>query len=150
MHVYNNYGLYEATNHEPLLYIYYESRLFIVSICNLRLFLKYLRRVLFSQIGLRLNISKKIKMKRLGSFNVYSLLLTLSMLCFVARSQLRTDFYSPSCPNVFKIVRREVQSAMMNEMRIAASLLRLQFHDCFVNVSITCTCSTISFYSFRP
>ncbi|KAL8099489.1 peroxidase N [Apium graveolens] len=72
-------------------------------------------------------------MKRFGNLNVCSLLLTLSMLCFIARSQLRTDFYSPSCPNVFKIVRREVQRAMMNEMRIAASLLRLQFHDCFVN-----------------
>ncbi|KAG4942456.1 hypothetical protein JHK85_047102 [Glycine max] len=38
-----------------------------------------------------------------------------------------------SCPNLSKIVRREVQKALMNEIRMAASLLRLHFHDCFVN-----------------
>ncbi|KAL1832020.1 hypothetical protein DCAR_0102037 [Daucus carota subsp. sativus] len=72
-------------------------------------------------------------MKRLCSLKVYSLLLTLLILCSVARSQLRTDFYASSCPKVFRIVRKEVQNAITNEMRIAASLLRLQFHDCFVN-----------------
>lgn len=76
-------------------------------------------------------------MKRLRSLKVYSLLLTLLMLCSVARSQLRTDFYASSCPNVFRILRKEVQKTITNEMRIAASLLRLQFHDCFVNVSST-------------
>jgi peroxidase len=30
-----------------------------------------------------------------------------------------------------------VQNALKTEMRMAASLLRLHFHDCFVNVSLT-------------
>lgn len=50
-------------------------------------------------------------------------------------SQLTSDFYAESCPNVLKLVRREVVNALKTEMRMAASLLRLHFHDCFVNVS---------------
>ncbi|KAK4441507.1 Peroxidase N [Sesamum alatum] len=55
------------------------------------------------------------------------------LLCGVVRSQLTVDFYSASCPNLLSIVRREVKNAIRNEMRMAASLLRLHFHDCFVN-----------------
>lgn len=47
--------------------------------------------------------------------------------------QLTPDFYAKTCPNVFQVVRKQVQIAVMNEMRMAASLLRLHFHDCFVN-----------------
>lgn len=50
------------------------------------------------------------------------------------RSQLSTNFYAESCPNVFKVVRGEVADALKKEARMAASLLRLHFHDCFVNV----------------
>jgi len=49
------------------------------------------------------------------------------------RSQLSPDFYQKSCPNVFNIVRYQVFKAMQNETRMGASLLRLHFHDCFVN-----------------
>ncbi|XP_065857059.1 peroxidase 10 [Euphorbia lathyris] len=48
-------------------------------------------------------------------------------------SQLDYDFYAKTCPNLAMIVKYGVWSAMMNESRIAASLLRLHFHDCFVN-----------------
>ncbi|XP_057781810.1 peroxidase N-like [Salvia miltiorrhiza] len=58
---------------------------------------------------------------------------TFLMVCVVVRCQLSSDFYSKNCPNVLNIVRREVRSAVRNEMRMAASLLRLHFHDCFVN-----------------
>ncbi|XP_073283267.1 peroxidase N-like [Primulina huaijiensis] len=59
--------------------------------------------------------------------------LTSLMLCVGARSQLRADFYSKTCPTLLSIVRKEVRMAIKNEARIAASLLRLHFHDCFVN-----------------
>ncbi|GFP79991.1 peroxidase n [Phtheirospermum japonicum] len=59
--------------------------------------------------------------------------LTLLMLCVSVRSQLSADYYSKSCPNLLSIVRKEVRNALRNEMRMAASLLRLHFHDCFVN-----------------
>ncbi|XP_074585385.1 peroxidase 4-like [Curcuma longa] len=46
--------------------------------------------------------------------------------------QLSTDFYGRSCPQVFDTVRSVVQSAIQQERRMGASLLRLLFHDCFV------------------
>ncbi|KAG6781779.1 hypothetical protein POTOM_014693 [Populus tomentosa] len=72
-------------------------------------------------------------MKRSSCYNGYSLFLTMLMLCVVARSQLTTDFYSTTCPNLLQIVRREVQKAIKFETRMAASLIRLHFHDCFVD-----------------
>ncbi|KAL8494241.1 hypothetical protein ACS0TY_025147 [Phlomoides rotata] len=60
-------------------------------------------------------------------------ILRFLMLCVVVRSQLSADFYSKSCPNLQNVVRREVRNAIKNEMRMAASLLRLHFHDCFIN-----------------
>ncbi|KAL6123494.1 hypothetical protein ACLB2K_076016 [Fragaria x ananassa] len=41
--------------------------------------------------------------------------------------------YLPRCPNALSIVQDEVIAAIKNERRIGASLLRLHFHDCFVN-----------------
>ena len=69
------------------------------------------------------------------------LLLMTSLVFFTGdvRSQLTPDFYAKTCPNLFQVVRKQVQIAVMNEMRMAASLLRLHFHDCFVNVSIDCS-----------
>lgn len=48
-------------------------------------------------------------------------------------AQLSTDFYSYSCPNLFTTVKSVVHSAISKEARMGASLLRLFFHDCFVN-----------------
>ena len=56
-----------------------------------------------------------------------------------AKSKLSTDFYSCSCPKLLPIVKSEVIKAINKEKRMGASLLRLHFHDCFVNVSILCT-----------
>lgn len=54
--------------------------------------------------------------------------------CCYSHAQLSSDFYKESCPSLFYAVRREVQRAVTRERRMAASLLRLFFHDCFVNV----------------
>ncbi|KMZ69517.1 Peroxidase [Zostera marina] len=45
---------------------------------------------------------------------------------------LYPEFYQCSCPNAAEIVRSVVAKAMAREARMAASLLRLNFHDCFV------------------
>ena len=50
-------------------------------------------------------------------------------------TDLTIDFYDQSCPCLYAIVRAEVRKAVQVERRMAASLLRLEFHDCFVNVS---------------
>lgn len=49
---------------------------------------------------------------------------------------LSSDYYDSSCPKALSIVEAEVAAAIKKEPRMGASLLRLHFHDCFVNVSI--------------
>jgi peroxidase len=48
--------------------------------------------------------------------------------------QLSPNFYSRTCPNLATIVRRGMASAVQRERRMGASILRMFFHDCFVNV----------------
>ncbi|CAB4312387.1 unnamed protein product [Prunus armeniaca] len=48
-------------------------------------------------------------------------------------AQLTSDFYKQSCPQALQIIRSVVQRAINQEARMGASLLRLHFHDCFVN-----------------
>ncbi|KAK1571780.1 hypothetical protein Q3G72_022872 [Acer saccharum] len=47
--------------------------------------------------------------------------------------QLSTEFYKSTCPKALSIVQEGVAAAIKNETRVGASLLRLHFHDCFVN-----------------
>lgn len=44
------------------------------------------------------------------------------------------EFYQFSCPQVNDIVMSVLERAIAREPRMAASLLRLHFHDCFVQV----------------
>ncbi|KNA09584.1 hypothetical protein SOVF_152320 [Spinacia oleracea] len=65
------------------------------------------------------------------AFVALACLLLLSM--GSSNAQLSTNFYSSSCPNLDSTVKSVVQSAIKKESRMGASLLRLFFHDCFVN-----------------
>ncbi|KAL0338023.1 UNVERIFIED_CONTAM: Peroxidase 15 [Sesamum calycinum] len=47
-------------------------------------------------------------------------------------AQLNSTFYSSTCPNVSNIVTTVIQQALQSDPRIGASLIRLHFHDCFV------------------
>ncbi|KAL5226940.1 hypothetical protein ABZP36_015205 [Zizania latifolia] len=47
-------------------------------------------------------------------------------------SGLSFDFYRTSCPKAESIVRSFVENAFRRDIGIAAGLLRLHFHDCFV------------------
>ncbi|KAK6128964.1 hypothetical protein DH2020_037290 [Rehmannia glutinosa] len=69
------------------------------------------------------------------SASKFSAIPVLSFLLLVTfgNSQLDYRFYDKTCANLTKIVRYGVFSAIANETRLAASLLRLHFHDCFVN-----------------
>ncbi|KAK8913552.1 Peroxidase 4 [Platanthera zijinensis] len=58
-------------------------------------------------------------------------LLSLAHLC--AQAQLSPSFYAATCPGLTGIVRSTMAQAVNKEPRIAASILRLFFHDCFVN-----------------
>ncbi|CAN0928558.1 Peroxidase 13 [Linum grandiflorum] len=58
----------------------------------------------------------------------YSLLL----LAAAANGQLQFGFYAHSCSAAEQVVSNVVQQASLSEPRTAARLLRLSFHDCFV------------------
>ncbi|KAK6925719.1 hem peroxidase, partial [Dillenia turbinata] len=63
----------------------------------------------------------------------------ITTICFLlvvgvpSEAHLSATFYNESCPNISIIVRSVIEKAMVNDPRIGASLIRLHFHDCFVN-----------------
>ncbi|KAH7548266.1 hypothetical protein JRO89_XS14G0092400 [Xanthoceras sorbifolium] len=61
------------------------------------------------------------------------LLVVLLVTIGSTNAQLSTDFYSKSCPRLLSAVKSSVHSAVSRENRMGASILRLFFHDCFVN-----------------
>ncbi|KAJ4770011.1 Peroxidase [Rhynchospora pubera] len=60
------------------------------------------------------------------------LLALLSLLLCSVHGQLSNNFYKKTCPNVQSIVRSVMTQAVAKEPRMGASILRLFFHDCFV------------------
>ncbi|CAI0431314.1 unnamed protein product [Linum tenue] len=72
-----------------------------------------------------------------SSTTVFASVVGLALLLFVGSgsAQLNTNFYSKSCPQLQETIYRVVEAAVRREARMGASLLRLFFHDCFVNVS---------------
>ena len=78
----------------------------------------------------------KSEEQQMGSY--YFLLLVLVATAAISEiadaQKLTPDFYASSCPKLLPIVKKGVIKAIKNETRIGASLLRLHFHDCFVNV----------------
>lgn len=71
----------------------------------------------------------------MASLYYSSLLIFLWLFTGIVTAQLSSNFYGTSCPNVLSTIKTAVDSAVSNEARMGASLLRLHFHDCFVNAS---------------
>lgn len=54
---------------------------------------------------------------------------------FVAsNAQLSATFYATTCPNVTEVVRGVMEQTQRTDVRAGAKIIRLHFHDCFVNV----------------
>ncbi|CAH2070563.1 unnamed protein product [Thlaspi arvense] len=72
-----------------------------------------------------------------SSFDLTTLtkLVALLLLIHVSSShaQLSPSFYDKTCPQVFDIATKTIVNALRSDPRISASILRLHFHDCFVN-----------------
>ncbi|CAF2357571.1 hypothetical protein BRARA_J02555 [Brassica rapa] len=64
---------------------------------------------------------------------ILTTLIISSSLFGTSNAQLNATFYSGTCPNASAIVRTTIQQALQSDSRIGASLIRLHFHDCFVN-----------------
>ncbi|XP_009603345.1 lignin-forming anionic peroxidase-like [Nicotiana tomentosiformis] len=64
---------------------------------------------------------------------VYAAICILLLLSFnLCEAQLTTSFYAKTCPKALSTIQKVVSRAVSRERRMAASLIRLHFHDCFV------------------
>ncbi|CAI0401729.1 unnamed protein product [Linum tenue] len=59
-------------------------------------------------------------------------LLLFSSSSHTTQAQLSTNFYDSTCPTALSTIRSGIRTAVQRERRMAASLIRLHFHDCFV------------------
>ncbi|CAN6305671.1 unnamed protein product [Urochloa humidicola] len=62
------------------------------------------------------------------------LVAVVAVLCGLhgATAQLCENYYADTCPNAYDIVKQVLIEAHQSDQRIYASLIRLHFHDCFV------------------
>lgn len=94
----------------------------------------------------------EIKSTMIIIFNILSVF-SLCCLTFLHASDppLSLDYYKSTCPNAEAIVRKEMECAVQSDLRNAAFILRLHFHDCFVQVCLWwwSEASSISFFHYH-
>lgn len=86
--------------------------------------------------SIRLSYENHILAKRhiMTSSQIF-VMVTLVSLLISSNALLTPHFYDKVCPQALPVINSVVKQAILREKRIGASLLRLHFHDCFVNVS---------------
>lgn len=82
----------------------------------------------------------------LGNYCCVMIIVLLVLGNEVSSQLLKNDYYSTSCPKAESIVRSTVESHFDSDPTISPGLLRLHFHDCFVQVTILFlnSCSNIN------
>ncbi|XWS34409.1 hypothetical protein CRYUN_Cryun21dG0036100 [Craigia yunnanensis] len=63
---------------------------------------------------------------------VAAMVMLLLLSCSACQAKLSSTFYANICPNALSTIRKSIRPAIARERRMAASLIRLHFHDCFV------------------
>ncbi|XP_050227744.1 lignin-forming anionic peroxidase-like [Mercurialis annua] len=75
-------------------------------------------------------------MKMVHNYLSYAyMIFTIFLIIFSSlqcQAQLSPEFYDKTCPNASNCIRTAIRDAVSRDRRIAASLMRLHFHDCFV------------------
>ncbi|XP_022775700.1 lignin-forming anionic peroxidase-like [Durio zibethinus] len=67
-----------------------------------------------------------------AAVRAHAMVMLLLLSCSACQAQLSSTFYANTCPNALGTIRTSIRSAIARERRMAASLIRLHFHDCFV------------------
>ncbi|CAN1783686.1 Peroxidase 3, partial [Linum perenne] len=78
------------------------------------------------------NQASKQDLRIMGIRSCFFVLTLLAILAASAEAQLQMNFYSKSCPKAEQIVLDYVNKHIHNAPSLAAPLLRMHFHDCFV------------------
>ncbi|GER29780.1 peroxidase [Striga asiatica] len=73
----------------------------------------------------------------MGTTKAINFVLTLTTISLListtpSQAQLSPTFYARTCPNALSTIRTSIRQAIARETRMAASIIRLHFHDCFV------------------
>ncbi|XBI02587.1 hypothetical protein VPH35_131105 [Triticum aestivum] len=79
--------------------------------------------------------SSSTRVSQLGAAGLLAALLAAVCLLHAggaAAAELCVDYYDCTCPDAYKIVQGVLMEAHQSDPRIFASLIRLHFHDCFV------------------
>ncbi|KAJ0837845.1 putative peroxidase [Helianthus annuus] len=63
---------------------------------------------------------------------VFVTIFILSLNNMEIKAQLSPTFYDTTCPNALTTIRTSIRTAVSRQRRMAALLIRLHFHDCFV------------------
>lgn len=66
--------------------------------------------------------------------SVVLLVLAVAVVVSDAQLQLSETFYDATCPQAASIVQQKVNAFVDADRGLAAALMRLHFHDCFVRV----------------
>lgn len=69
-----------------------------------------------------------------ASFNRLAVAVTWALVLTTACQGLEVGYYKKTCPRVEHIVRDEVKKFVYKNAGIGAGLIRMLFHDCFVQV----------------
>lgn len=73
---------------------------------------------------------------RTGTLSITVCSLVMFSFVSLVKGSLSFNFYAASCPSAESIIRNIVSSSSSTDPTIPGKLLRLVFHDCFVEVSV--------------